>query len=104
MALVVGILLAVFVFEDRALQFAAVLVGGSIEIGEAWFWYRWTHRRPAAVGVEALVGRTAVVADDGWVRLNGELWRARGVEGAQPGDRVVVERIDGLTLLVRRRA
>jgi membrane protein implicated in regulation of membrane protease activity len=86
------------------LQFAAVLVGGAIEIGEAWGWYRWTHRRPAAVGVESLVGRTAVVADGGWVRLNGELWHARGAEGAQPGERVVVEGIEGLTVLVRRGA
>jgi membrane-bound serine protease (ClpP class) len=54
------------------------------------------------VGVEALVGTTAVVADEGWVRVAGELWRARGAEGARPGERVTVEGVDGLTLLVRR--
>jgi membrane protein implicated in regulation of membrane protease activity len=93
----------VFVLDDPW-RLAAVVGGGAIEIGEAWFWWRWTHRRPPAVGVEALGGATAVVLEDGWVRVNGELWRARGAEDARPGEAVVVEAVDGLTLLVRRRA
>ena len=92
-----------FVLDDPW-RLAAVVGGGAIEIGEAWFWWRWTHRRPPAVGVEALVGTTGVVAEDGWVRVNGELWHARGAEDARPGEAVVVEAVDGLTLLVRRRA
>jgi membrane protein implicated in regulation of membrane protease activity len=90
----------VFVLDDPW-RIAAVLGGGAIEIGEAWFWWRWTHRRPPAVGVEALVGAVGVVAGDGWVRVNGELWRARGAEGLRPGERVVVDGVDGLTLVVR---
>jgi membrane protein implicated in regulation of membrane protease activity len=90
----------VFVLDDPW-RIAAVLGGGAIEIGEAWFWWHWTHKRPSAVGVEALVGKTGVVEEDGWVRVNGELWRARG--DVQPGDEVVVRGIEGLTLLVDRR-
>jgi len=101
-ALVIGILLAVFVFDGEPWRFAAVAGGGAIEVGEAWLWWRWTHRRPPAVGAEALVGKTAVVTDEGWVRAEGELWRARGAEGARPGERVTVEAVEGLTLLVRR--
>jgi membrane protein implicated in regulation of membrane protease activity len=93
----------VFVLDDPW-RLAAVVGGGAIEIGEAWFWWRWTHRRPPAVGVEVLVGATGVVLEDGWVRVNGELWRARGAEEARPGEAVVVEAVEGLTLLVRRRA
>lgn len=71
-------------------------------MGEAYLWWRWTHRRAPTVGIAALVGRTAVVTDEGWVRVAGELWRARGTEGARPGEQVTVEAVDGLTLLVRR--
>jgi membrane protein implicated in regulation of membrane protease activity len=90
----------VFVLDDPW-RIAAVLGGGAIEIGEAWFWWRWTHRSPPAVGVEALVGAAGVVTGDGWVRVNGELWRARGAEGLRPGERVVVDGVDGLTVVVR---
>jgi membrane protein implicated in regulation of membrane protease activity len=93
----------VFVLDDPW-RIAAVAGGGAIEIGEALLWWRWTHRRRPAVGVEALVGTVGVVAEGGWVHVNGELWRARGAEDARPGDPVVVEGVDGLTVLVRRRA
>ena len=37
---------------------------------------------------------------DGWVRVGGELWRARCEAGADVGARVRVRAVDGLTLLV----
>ena len=40
----------------------------------------------------------------GQVRIDGELWRARCEEGADPGDEIVVERLDPELLLVVRRA
>jgi membrane protein implicated in regulation of membrane protease activity len=95
-ALVVGILLALFVL-DGPWEWAAVAGGGAIELGEAWFWWRWTHRRRPAVGAEALLGVEAVVGDDGWLRVQGERWRVRG---AGPGERVRVVAVDGLTLVV----
>ena len=98
MALVAAVLLAVFVL-DEPWTFVAVAGGGAIELGEAWLWWRWSHRRRPAVGVEALVGLVGERADDGWVRVNGELWRARG--GAA-GERVQVRAVDGLTLDVER--
>ena len=39
---------------------------------------------------------------EGQVRLHGEIWTARCEEGAAPDDKVVVERVDGLTVTVRR--
>jgi len=96
MALVVGILLALFVL-DGPWEWAAVAGGGAIELGEAWFWWRWTHRARPAVGREALIGAEAVVGEDGWVRVQGERWRATG---AEPGQRVRVIAVDGLTLVV----
>jgi membrane protein implicated in regulation of membrane protease activity len=57
-----------------------------------------------------VVGQTAVVVDElsplGYVRLGSELWKAEltgaGADTfARPGERVIVVRANGLTLLVR---
>jgi membrane-bound serine protease (ClpP class) len=71
---------------------------------------RLVRARPRT-GREALVGHVGVVrsggASEAKVFLNGALWRAEpspihdGVE-LHEGDRVVVERVNGLTLRVRR--
>ena len=69
--------------------------------------------RSAATGVklgtEAMIGAEAEVVEalpaegSGTVRINGELWHARSVEGAiAPGSTVMIESIDGLKLKVRR--
>jgi membrane protein implicated in regulation of membrane protease activity len=97
-AFVVAVLLAIFVL-DEPWDWLAVAGGGAIELGEAWFWWRWSHRRRAAVGAEALVGRVGQVDADGWLRVNGERWRVRD---AGPGDRVRVVAVDGLTLVAER--
>lgn len=87
-----------------------VLVGLAVvfEIGETIFFVRWSKRRKASVGVETLAGRTAVVVrsclPDGLVRIDGELWQARCEAGAATGEEVVVAAVEGLTLLVERRA
>jgi membrane protein implicated in regulation of membrane protease activity len=38
------------------------------------------------------------VVDGRYVRVAGELWRARGLEGRAPGDRVRIRAVDGLEL------
>jgi membrane-bound ClpP family serine protease len=69
------------------------------------------RRRQVASGREALSGRTGVVrswtGDGGQVFVDGALWRARcsAIEEDRDlgaGDAVVVERVSGLTLAVRR--
>jgi membrane-bound serine protease (ClpP class) len=60
-------------------------------------------RRPAAVGVQGLVGDEGVVRRDGLVLVNGELWRARAADDSPlvAGDRVRVEQVEsGLQLVV----
>jgi membrane-bound serine protease (ClpP class) len=66
------------------------------------------RRAPVHTGHEELVGATAEVrippAPEGQVFTHGALWRARAIDGAdglRAGDRVRVESVDGLTLLVR---
>lgn len=67
------------------------------------------HRdQPVRTGTEELLGAVAearsTIDPTGRAWLEGTLWSARLADGsgpAQPGDRVTVEAIDGLTLVVR---
>ena len=67
------------------------------------------HRdEPVRTGSEEMIGSAAQVRTtldpEGQVWTAGALWQARLADGAgaaHPGDRVVVEAIDGLTLLVK---
>jgi len=99
---------------------AALAVPVGIGLGAAaGGWALVATRKAASVrgarikaGAEALCGRVGVVR--GWsesagqVFVDGSLWRARhelaqaGEEGLHTGDSVVVERVSGLTLSVRR--
>ena len=105
MLTLVAVLLAVFVL-DGPWRYAAVVTGFSLDVAENLVLLWWSRRRRAAVGVEALVGATGVVVTAcrpvGQVRVAGELWRAECPEGADPGDRVEVRAVDGLTIRVAR--
>jgi membrane protein implicated in regulation of membrane protease activity len=99
MLLLGGILLAVFVVP-WPWGIATVLGGGLLDIGESLVLLRWSRRRRAVTGAEALIGRTAVVATPTQVRVAGELWAARADHSLAVGDEVVVRAVDGLTLRV----
>jgi membrane-bound serine protease (ClpP class) len=73
--------------------FMAVALGKAVQV----------RRRPVEVGVHGLVGQTGIFRGPGLVFANGELWQARaaGDEALAPGDEVVIESVDGLTLDVR---
>jgi len=60
------------------------------------------RRAPATVGPEQIVGLEGVARDDGYVFVQGELWRARSEDRLSPGQRVRVDQLDGLTLGVHR--
>lgn len=62
-----------------------------------------SFRRPVVSGRELMAGAPGTVigrTDDGqwWVMVHGERWRARSEAPLQPGGRVRVERLDGLTV------
>jgi membrane-bound ClpP family serine protease len=74
---------------------------------------RSVRRARVRAGTEALCGQIGVVRrwsePGGQVFVDGALWRARQRwadseegDGLQEGDRVVIERVNGLTLSVRR--
>jgi len=58
------------------------------------------RRRPVTVGPEQIIGMEGVVRDDGHVFVRGELWRASSDQPLRPGQRVRVQRVEGLTLAV----
>lgn len=105
MAFLVGLLLAIFVLPSPW-GLVAIVAGAVWEVGEAWFMIRWTQRRRAQVGAEALMGRTAKVvvacSPRGQVAVTGERWQADCAEGAGVGDEVVIRGITGLVLQVER--
>jgi membrane-bound serine protease (ClpP class) len=67
------------------------------------------HRdEPVRTGWEELIGKEAEVREpldpSGQVWIEGALWRARVADGAPaigPGNRVLIESVDGLTLVVK---
>jgi len=66
------------------------------------------QRRRATTGVEGLVGsqgQTETALDpEGWVRVQGELWRARAGERIGAGERISVVSMAGLVLRVQKEA
>jgi membrane protein implicated in regulation of membrane protease activity len=99
MLLVGAILLAIFVLPSPW-GLIAVAAGGLIDVAESLALLRWSRRRRAVTGVEALIGQRAVVSTPTQVRVAGELWEVRSERPLRPGDEVVVRAVDGLALLV----
>jgi membrane protein implicated in regulation of membrane protease activity len=82
-----------------------VIGAATVEVAEVWFWLWWTRRRRPMVGSETLVGETAVVTTAldpiGYVRVEGELWRARSEHRVAERGRVVIQAVEpDLTLMV----
>ncbi|MDQ2967415.1 MAG: hypothetical protein M3R37_03745 [Actinomycetota bacterium] len=102
MLLLGAILLAIFVLPSPW-GIVAVAAGGLIDIAESIVFLKWSRRRRAVTGVEALVGKTAVVSSPTQVRVAGEIWQARSDDFLVEGDEMAVTGVDGLTLQVSRR-
>ena len=106
MILVGSIVLAVLGVVPMPWAVVLVAAAAVVEVAESWLWLRWSQRRRAAIGAEALIGETASVVRAcrpvGQVRLHGERWQARCEEGADEGEDVRITSLDGLTLIVER--
>jgi membrane protein implicated in regulation of membrane protease activity len=102
MALTVAIILAFF--APWPWNLIAVLGGIGVEAVELVWGLRLARRWRPKTGAEAMLGQVAEVVapcrPTGQVRVQGELWQARCAEGADVGQSVRIEGIDGLTLVV----
>ncbi len=100
MLLVVGGLLAWWLLPYPRWVWVVCLLA-CVEIGEVVVWARWRNRR-SITGSQALVSTIGRLTTDDRVRIRGTSYPARVLDG-QPGDEVVVEGVEGMTLVVRRR-
>lgn len=105
MALIAAIVVA-FVFLPWPWNLLVILGGALVEVGELTWGLRLARRWRPKTGAEAMIGEAAKVVAAcrpvGQVRVRGELWQARCDEGADAGETVHIERIEGLTLVVAR--
>ena len=103
MLFLIGVLLAVFVLPSPW-GLVAIAIGAALDIAETGLFIWWSKRRKATVGVDSLVGKTGVAVGELWpegqVKINGEIWKARCDGGCDAGAKVVVRRVEGLTLEV----
>jgi membrane-bound serine protease (ClpP class) len=102
MALLISIVVAFFV--PYPWNILVVIGGASIEVLEVIWGRRLAKRWRPQTGAEAMIGERAEVVTacrpTGQVRINGELWEATCVAGADVGEETVVQAIEGLTLIV----
>jgi membrane protein implicated in regulation of membrane protease activity len=105
MVLLIALILSLFVVP-WPWSVLVLVAGVAGEVGEIVWGRRLARRWRPRTGAEAMIGREAEVVSPcrpkGQVRINGELWNARAETGADPGDTVRVDAIDGLTLVVTR--
>jgi membrane-bound serine protease (ClpP class) len=87
-----------------------VAVATVVEVAEVYLWIWFLRRYRVRGGAEGMIGERGEVLERcdprGRVRVHGEIWRAVAAdeEPLEVGERVVVKRVDGLTLEVARRA
>jgi membrane-bound serine protease (ClpP class) len=89
--------------SSRALVAGVAVFAGAAMLATMWFGMR-ARRRPVATGLEQLVGDQAEALADfegsGSVRIYGEQWQAVSTAPVKRGQRVRVDRVEGLTLHV----
>ena len=68
------------------------------------FWFIKERKRRSVCGVSGMSGKVGEVKqwkkNEGKVFVNGELWKAVSEVPLLPGDRVVIQNVEGLTLEV----
>ena len=112
MILLLAILLVIFTPIATPWSIVVIAIACLLEVIEIVFLRRWAgavrldRRTKRTTGAEAMIGEAAEVVQachpKGTVELMGELWAARCEMGAEAGETVLVEAVDGLTLVVGR--
>jgi membrane protein implicated in regulation of membrane protease activity len=96
-----GLVLFIVLRWELALPLYVIIL--FVSLGIYWKIIQAQRRRPV-MGKRAMIGDQAVVVkvEEGntEVECEGEIWRAVSVHTLQPGQQVIIEAIDGLTLRV----
>lgn len=70
--------------------------------------HRWTMVSKAKTNIDAIIGKEGIVLKsitknvDGLVKVGNEQWRARAEDDIKEGDEIVVIRVSGVTLIVKK--
>ena len=96
--MILALAIAGLFFLPQPWSVVFVCVAALIEVGEVFLWIKFLRRYRVTTGAEGMLGERGEVIGPGRVRVRGEIWRARGTEGASDGVRVTA--VDGLTLVV----
>jgi membrane protein implicated in regulation of membrane protease activity len=101
---VLTILALVLAFLFLSAPWNAILVVGAalVDVSQTAFYLRWSQRRRAPAGAQALIGQAGVavtpLSPQGQIRIQGELWQARSSAVVDVGALVVVRGAEGLVL------
>jgi membrane protein implicated in regulation of membrane protease activity len=93
---------------DEPLNLILFGIAALVEVGEIYLWTRFLERYRVRGGAEGMVGERATVLETcdpvGLARVRGEIWKARAEESdpLSPGERATVERVEGLSVRIRR--
>jgi membrane-bound ClpP family serine protease len=107
--MVIAAALLLLAFHVGPRSWVLVLLAGAIvfELAGKGLLVRYTRRIPVATGTEAMIGRSVTVVSAcrpaGRVRFGVESWKARCAEGAGVGERLVIDSVESLTLVVSNR-
>jgi membrane-bound serine protease (ClpP class) len=88
------------------LSYVAFGIMGGLGFIAAYYlnWVRRTLRKKPVAGPEAIIGKKGIAITDidneGEVRVEGIIWRARSISRIEKGKNVVVKGIEGLVLIV----
>ncbi len=99
MSLLIGGTLAL-IFLDVPWSVVVIALLAGVEVFELRIW-RWAMRQRPAGGIEGLVGQWGTLIEGNRVRIQGTTYAARSGQAAV-GDEVIVEGVDGMTLVVRK--
>jgi membrane protein implicated in regulation of membrane protease activity len=99
MALLIGGTLSL-IFLDVPWSIVAIVLLAGVEVFELRIW-RWAMRQRPVGGTEGLVGQWGTLIDGERVRIQGTTYAARAANAAA-GEDVIVERVEGMTLVVTK--
>ena len=76
----------------------------ALNFGLAFTVLKSMRKRPTT-GRQGMFGKTGVVLktknDEYWIRVQGEMWKSQSSDKLEIGDKVVIDSVDGLSLIVR---
>jgi membrane protein implicated in regulation of membrane protease activity len=101
--LIITLILAL-IFLPTPWNVVVIVIAAIAELSLAVFGVRYSRHRRAQVGPQTMIGMLAQALSplepSGQVKVDGEIWSARGPSTVRTGDTVRVTRVDGLTLEV----